>query len=377
MANILGAAAGWDGFITAMGKDDGSLLLSSMTQDSGFGLSDRVDLSTKLPAAITFNFSQTQSLFGSIEFLGSKLSRYDTGSYHFRGYVQKLICFYNSSGVLIASIGYMPYSYTANPNYPSGGTSGADLYIFFYTGDSITPAYSKKLFTNFPIPPGYGDQVAVRSKLQFYFDLTATDTQPVFTCYYRGAEMSAPASALAPVVRNIAKVTLGEFTSMSASSYHVRLPVVGIVLADTLLASAATSIVRPAAITANNQFTGSISDVNTVAQDNTFMSTSSEVSSIFEVDMASFNLAPTAVVHAVNLHVFARYVQAGGTSINLTCALVDTAGAVHASAVIAVTANEDITYARIKKVLTAITSAVNAGSFTAAQLNSMRVRITL
>ena len=162
------------------------------------------------------------------------------------------------------------------------------------------------------------------------------------------------------------------------SDSYGQLPVSYIIVADGIDYSLRAEPKYPTAFTPNNQFTGAISAVNTAIQDTTYVASSAEVASIFEVELADLtSYGSSDIIYGCSLYTFLRYIQSGGTSINMIVSLVDAAGAVHASAVVNVTANTAETYYNTRLVINSVASAITSNAYTLAQFNSMRVRIAL
>lgn len=379
MANVLGYAAGWEGFIAAMGLAPGSLSTASMTSTAGFAQANRIDIAAKIPAGMVWTFTAQQNLFASLFFEQVNLYTASPNTSGIRGRTHKLICFYNSAGLLLFSLGYIPSSYTTAASYVTSGKADT-LQVFFYGSDQVTPVATTVL-GNFPVK-ATGDTTPYRSyypsaSLKISTYLTATGESTALEFIINGVTVNIPASSLQAGVKDIAKVTIGEFISTSALASYISLPLSQVVLADAADHSLQAGVVRPLSLTGNNQFSGVVTDINTVSQDSTFMASSSEVAAILECTVSQLQQLQSCKIERLSLFVMARYVQAGGTSVNFTCSLVNSNGDIHSSAVVNIAANEDYAYWRTNPVLVTVNNLLTSAKFTYAELLAMRIRISI
>lgn len=328
---------------------------------------------------MTWTFTAQQTLFASLFFEQVNLYTVSASSNGIRGYTHKLICFYNSAGLLVFSLGYLPSSYTSATSYVSSGK--ADTFqIFFYGSDQITPVATTVL-GNFPLKET-GDSYPYRNyapsaSLKISTNMVATGDATAVEFVMNGVTINIPASSIQAAIKNIAKVTIGEFISAAASSTYITFPLSHVVFADAPDHSLLAGVVRPLALTGNNQFTGVITDINTYAQDTTFMASSSETSAVLECTVTQLQQLQSSKIERLSLYMMARYVQAGGTSVSFTCSLVNASGGIHSSAVITIAANEDYTYWRTNPVLVALNNLLTSSKFTYAELTAMRIRISI
>lgn len=390
MPNILGSAAGTIGFINAMGLAGGGSLLTNTQELNAFSrVAECLDLSQYVPVPVTFTFAGTSKVFTKIFITKTKCYTFNTSSCG-RGYPHRLISFYNDAGKVVFSIGYLPNGTKPAAFSAVNYLDSHKLYIFFY-GDasSLAPTSYEELpgLTQFPYTDkntGSNQDFQINSAFTIWYNyVTAAPATSELVINYRGAiiTIASISTKLQTTSKTLVAAKFGDASIQAAdqpSSPYGQLAISYIVLADGIDYSLRVEPKYPTAFTANNQFTGDIASINTALQDTTYVASSAEVANIFEVELA--DLVPygsSDIIYSCSLYTFLRYVQSGGTSINMTVSLVDAAGASHASAVVVVAANAAETYYNTKLALSSITSAITSAAYTLAQFNAMRVRIAL
>ena len=390
MANLLDAVAGTYGFINAMGLSNGVGDLATVQGCPALTrVADCFDfVSGYSPAPVALTFAQRYNVFVATYFNICGIYTNDPGSSAGEGFPAKTIVFYNSQGKPIFSLGSRPMGTLPDAFSVNSYKKDMYLYIFFYGDTSSTAPTSYEPVGNSVLPaPANGSlswtQVSQLFTINYVWDATtpANSKIEIFigNVVYTIADV---ATKIQVTEKRVAKVTFGGWlknaSSANSNIYYGATPISYIVAMDGIDYTAKATVLYPTAFTANNTFSGAIAAINTSTQDTTYAASASEVSAMLEVELADFvSIGKSDRIMKLDLYTFLRYVQAGGASVNFTCALVDAAGGVHASAVVTVGANESETMCRTNEVLSALTSQVTSGSFALSMIQPLRVRISL
>lgn len=396
MANVLASVAGTYGFLEAMGKNGGvGTLTTELESNSGVGrMADHFEpFHSKSSAPVTLTWAGRSNAFIIFTIPYKAVYTFSPSISWGKGYPHKQLCFYNDAGKLMFSIGLFPNNTTtawsSGDGYPSN-TEGMTPYIFFYGDASTTVPTSYEKLTGLPYIPGNVDGVATGGAWQnsygglsvnYVWDAT-TPTNSKLEIKWRGItySVSSLSTKLQVTSKLIAKLTMGEavVSTGNNNNYYGGGLVKSVVVADGVDYSLTAKCIYPSAFGPNNAFSGAIASVNTPKQDTTYVSSSAEVSSIAEFELADLaSIGTLDVIYKVDLFAFLRYVQSGGTSIQFTCALTDQSGNVHASTIVTVAANETETQCRTNKVLSSLVSALTSQNYTLAQIQAMRVRVSI
>lgn len=390
MPNILGSAAGTIGFINALGLADGNALLTNTQELTAFTrVPECIDFSQYLPAPLAFTFAATPKLFTKMFIPGTSAYASNPGS-NGVGYPHRLFSYYNDAGKIVFSIGFLPNGTKPDAFSTVDYIESHQLYVFFYNDASLLTPTSYEALPGFSEFPYTGkntlgwEYLPLHSSLYVWYNYVAeTPAASELVIEFRGLKVviADVSTKIQTASKTLTSVKFGDASitkdSQPSTSYG-QMPVSYIIVADGIDYSLRAEPRYPTAFTPNNQFTGAISAINTAIQDTIYVASSAEVASIFEVELADLtSYSSSDIIYGCSLYTFLRYVQSGGTSIDMIVSLVDATGAVYASAVVNVTANTSETYYNTRLAINSVASAITSNAYTLEQFNAMRVRIAL
>jgi len=303
-----------------------------------------------------------------IQFIRMHRSYYQDGDY------RQFIKILNSSGVLLVSIGY---------NGTSNTTDAQPLAVYSYNADGSqkTKVVETALYRPLAVDYDYGSKNPDRA-LSFQYTNDPNDsTLSKFDVYY-GTELIATMSGSElgeHVDADPAKIVFFSTVANLSGAETYKHLLSYIIVTDELDFSLEPRILRPSSLITTGEFTGTVSALAEILQDDVYMSCSAESDQYIEFTLASSSIYGTnsannsVAIESSFISYFGRYLEIGAESATFEITLYNGSEIFYSEDVV-VAANEDSSYYKTK-VLESINSGLLGTEFSV--LKTFTVRISL
>lgn len=277
---------------------------------------------------------------------------------------RKFLKFINNAGQLVASLGFNSTSYAAGLAGVSNPNNTFRLFTYNSDGSvNSTIDSGWDMFKNVNIYNNNYPGAAINHNFTVHYKIdTVTPANSTLILYKDSCELCRLAGTQVHSNANmvLGSVKLRDNITNSGYAGYRSIVLASLLVSDTPMFGAQVFPLKPEAYTANNAFTGAITNINTLLQDTYFIASPNEVNTVAEftikrisglVGSRGTNLK--AGIHTLKYlsnYMYARYVQEGGVSVTFETKNKAGTTDVNTAVTSVVAANEDTTSYRTLKI---------------------------
>ena len=377
---IFGIAADPSGWMSLL--DGGGENLSLTAVNNAFGASDNYAFKIDTCLRDTSKYVKVPVSGNRVFALWTFYYRIRYGGQVWSKDLRKIICVYNSEGLLLFSLGHN----LAGTNDNAAASKEA---IFTWNPDGTVKAVvenSNSRTWGLLLEPGASGRGSSRPLpyvfgMEYYND--PDDATKSFAALFKNGAVLAqiPVGGFPAGTNNTpASFTFFEGWPNTVNTSGSLNMLSSLVVTDTRDLTLKPFVLKPLAITSNTAFTGAVADIAEPLQDQAYLASAAESGVAIEFTLTAWALGispaygkmSNETVAGFGEFFYGRYINASGGAAGFSVAILDSGGNVISSRTVSVTANEDIQTYHTKLV-----AIINDLVLTYNQLLGCKVRITL